>query len=102
MPRTSAAGSGISSVTGEGIDTLLRDLRERLTERIAPAGLVSHGRQLDNLVEARSNLEDMDALPPEILAERIRACSSSMDRLVGRIGAEDYLDAIFSTFCIGK
>ncbi len=94
--------TGVSALTGVGIDDLLTRLRRTLAERIAPAGLVSHGRQLNALVDARRALADIDGLPPEILAENIRACAMSLDRLFGRIGAEDYLDAIFTTFCIGK
>jgi len=41
-------------------------------------------------------------LPVELVAESLRRAGSCLDRLLGTIGAEDYLDVIFSSFCIGK
>ncbi|WP_126153461.1 tRNA uridine-5-carboxymethylaminomethyl(34) synthesis GTPase MnmE [Paracoccus haematequi] len=92
----------VSSVTGEGIDSLLEYLFTVLSVRTADAGLVSHQRQLGALIEARESASEVDGLPAELLAEAIRRAASSLDRLLGRIGAEDYLDVIFSSFCIGK
>ncbi|WEF24461.1 tRNA uridine-5-carboxymethylaminomethyl(34) synthesis GTPase MnmE [Paracoccus sp. S3-43] len=92
----------VSSVTGEGIDRLLNDLFDALSDRTAGAGLVSHQRQLGALIEAREAVTVVENLPAELLAEAIRRAASSLDRLLGRIGAEDYLDVIFTSFCIGK
>lgn len=92
----------VSSVTGEGMDSLLENLFTALSVRTANAGLVSHQRQLGALIEARESASEVDGLPAELLAEAIRRAASSLDRLLGRIGAEDYLDVIFSSFCIGK
>ncbi|MFM8375345.1 MAG: GTPase [Phenylobacterium sp.] len=39
---------------------------------------------------------------PELAAEDVRLAARALDRITGRIGAEDVLDRIFSTFCIGK
>lgn len=95
-------GEGVSAVTGAGVDALLDQLRDRLQDRVAAAGLISHQRQLSALVDARDHLEGIENLPVELVAESIRGCATSLDRLLGRIGAEDYLDVIFSSFCIGK
>ena len=97
-----AGDVAISSSTGGGIDALLLQLFNRLSSRVVGAGTISHERQLRALMDASSVLMDVDSLPPEILAEAIRAASSSLDKLLGRIGAEDYLGVIFSSFCIGK
>ena len=80
----------------------MAQLHLTLSERIAGAGLVSHERQLLSLIDARDALEGIENLPPEILAEAIRSAANSLDRLLGRIGAEEYLDVIFTSFCIGK
>lgn len=96
------SGNPVSSVTGEGIDELLLHIHDRLSLRVAGAGIVSHERQLSALVEARKVLSDTEQIPPELLAEAIRQTAASLDRLVGRIGAEEYLDVIFTSFCIGK
>ena len=39
---------------------------------------------------------------PEMLAESVRQAALSLERLVGRVGAENYLDVVFASFCIGK
>lgn len=92
----------ISSSTGNGIDTLLSLLYDRLAVKVVGAKTISHERQLKALTEASSYLTGIEELPPEILAESIRATATSLDRLLGRIGAEEYLGIIFSSFCIGK
>ncbi|MBC9246260.1 tRNA uridine-5-carboxymethylaminomethyl(34) synthesis GTPase MnmE [Paracoccus sp. 11-3] len=97
-----AEKNAISSFTGEGIDEFLHQLFLNLSQRTISAGLVSHERQLLSLIDAHKALEGIEGLPPEILAEAIRSAASSLDRLLGRIGAEEYLDVIFTSFCIGK
>jgi tRNA modification GTPase len=37
-----------------------------------------------------------------IAAEHLRAARHALDQLLGRVGAEDMLDALFGRFCIGK
>ena len=95
-------GLSVSSVTGAGIDQVLDRLFDSLSRKAAGAALVSHERQLNALMTARSAIEDVHGLDAELLAEAIRQASSSLDHLLGRIGAEDYLDVIFTSFCIGK
>lgn len=92
----------VSAETGAGVSDLLDRLHAVLADRVAGAGLVSRDRQAAAIGRALAALEDVEGLPPEILAERLRLAAADLDRLVGRIGAEDYLDRIFSAFCIGK
>jgi tRNA modification GTPase len=92
----------VSVVTGQGLDELLAQIHVSLADRILSAGLVSHERQLSALVEARAAIDDVSFLPPELVSESIRSCAAALDRLLGRIGADDYLDVIFGSFCIGK
>ncbi|MFV0300043.1 MAG: tRNA uridine-5-carboxymethylaminomethyl(34) synthesis GTPase MnmE [Paracoccus sp. (in: a-proteobacteria)] len=97
-----ASGRGdLSAVTGEGVEALLARIHDTLSVRVANAGIVSHRRQADALQDALTALEEWQA-QPELLAESIRRTALSLERLVGRVGAEDYLDVIFSSFCIGK
>ena len=35
-------------------------------------------------------------------AEEIRAATHALDSLIGRIGIENVLDEVFSSFCLGK
>lgn len=56
------------------------------------------------LSEAIQRLESALAMAedPELAAEDVRLAARALDRITGRIGPEDVLDRIFSTFCIGK
>ncbi|WCR10926.1 tRNA uridine-5-carboxymethylaminomethyl(34) synthesis GTPase MnmE [Paracoccus stylophorae] len=95
-------GLPVSSMTGEGVSELLAALDAALRARTAGAGLFSHERQVRALDDARRALTGVGGQPPELIAEAIRQVSASLDRLLGRIGAEDYLDVIFAQFCVGK
>jgi len=37
-----------------------------------------------------------------VIAECLRAARGAFDRLTGRAGVEDVLDAVFARFCLGK
>jgi tRNA modification GTPase len=37
-----------------------------------------------------------------LVAEDLRMARSAFDRLTGRAGVEDLLDALFGRFCLGK
>ena len=45
---------------------------------------------------------ESDPHAAELIAESLRIAVGSLDSLVGRVGVEDLLDEIFSSFCIGK
>ncbi|RJL05035.1 tRNA uridine-5-carboxymethylaminomethyl(34) synthesis GTPase MnmE [Paracoccus aestuarii] len=92
----------VSTVLGEGIEELLRRVADIVSSRTMEAGVISHERQRYELATAADALVGLEALPVEIVAERIRAAGFSLDRLIGKVGSEDYLDVIFSSFCIGK
>lgn len=100
--RQATGGFSVSSVTGAGLDALLEQMFDSLSQKAAGAALVSHERQLNALMAARVAVENVQGQEAELLAEAIRQASSSLDHLLGRIGAEDYLDVIFTSFCIGK
>lgn len=95
-------GHAVSALTGAGVDDLLAEIYNRLSQRVAGAGVASHERQVRALIEARDAITDIEGKPPEILAESVRRAADSLSRLLGRIGAEEYLEVIFSSFCIGK
>ena len=96
-------GAGdISAVTGEGVDRLLEEVREMLAARVAGAGLVSRARQVEALQDAADALTATHYAPPELLAEAVRLAALRLQEVIGRVAPDDYLDEIFSTFCIGK
>lgn len=92
----------LSAVTGHGIDKMIGIIGEILRNRVSSAGLISHERQRLEIITALEAVEGVGELPAELIAEKLRLSAVSLDRLLGRIGADDYLDAIFSSFCIGK
>lgn len=93
-----------SAVTGAHMSAVW-DLIAEHSNRLMPAQdeIALNRRQQVLLLEAREALaeagHDDDLL---IVAEHLRAARHALDRLLGRVGAEDMLDALFGRFCIGK
>lgn len=96
-------GLGVSALTGAGWPDLLARLETAVTS-LADVAPIALGRQLDALDEAAAALAraGVDGLGPELRAEDVRRAMLALDRLIGRIGAEEVLGAIFGRFCIGK
>lgn len=92
----------ISSQTGEGVDLLLDQIFEILRERVVTSGVASHARQAEAMQAAVDALDMPDNAPPELLAEAMREALHHLQRLVGKVDVDDYLDRVFSTFCVGK
>lgn len=99
---TGGEGLSISARTGEGVAELLDMVYDILRERVADSGIVSHKRQAEALQRANASLELDAAMSPEVIAELLRQAAVSLAEMIGQVGAEDYLDEIFSSFCIGK
>jgi len=83
-------------------DVLKRRVVESLAASEAPT--VTRARHRETLEAACRHLER--ALSParaaELVAEDVRLVSRCLERLSGRVGAEDVLDRVFGAFCIGK
>jgi tRNA modification GTPase len=100
----------VSALTGAGI----ADLRRRLVEAIAPRGqLEQEGGFLTNLRHEQLMQESHEALaqarnaallgiPHEMILLDLYAALRPMDAVTGATTADDILNRIFSTFCIGK
>jgi len=94
----------VSSVTGDGLSELLRRT-EALARDLLPAedAIALNRRQAAQLEDARDALEHaLGARDPVLIAEDLRLARSAFDRLTGRAGVEEVLDALFSRFCLGK
>lgn len=102
----------ISTVTGDGIDTLLNRITDVLRAQIQrPKGqpLLTRARHRDAVTDAlqslqrcRDGMDYGDTHPIELVIEDLRIAARSLGRLTGRIDVEDLLDVIFRDFCIGK
>lgn len=100
----------VSARTGENLELL----RERIVEAIAPGGLKEAGdgfltslRQKGLLDEAVRELDRARAaieahIPHEMLLLDLYAALRAVDGVSGATTADDILNRIFSTFCIGK
>ncbi len=94
----------VSSVTGEGIRSLLERV-EQLARAMLPAedAVALNRRQAGHIAEAAQALGAAAGGRDYVLiAEDLRRARGSFDRLTGRAGVEDVLDALFSRFCLGK
>ena len=94
----------VSAVTGEGIDSLIARLIERARALLPREGeLTINSRHRGLLAETLDQLRDAGSTHDPILAsESLRQARASLDRITGRAGVEDMLDALFGSFCIGK
>lgn len=111
-PRSDAPGRAtpptgtlaVSSVTGEGIAQLLMRIADLAKSLLPAEGSVAlNRRQATHLAEAHAELlAASEVADIVLLAEHLRAARMAFDRLTGRAGMEDVLDALFSRFCLGK
>ena len=94
----------VSSVTHEGLGALLEAIGAHAAS-ILPAehAIALNRRQASHIAEAREAIEGAAAADQVlIVAENLRQARSAFDRLTGRAGVEDVLDALFGRFCLGK
>ncbi len=96
------AGINISTLSGEGVDSLMDALSSHLGLVTAEAGVVVRDRHRVMLETALRHLEGVGGLGVELCAEELRLATSALDRLVGGVDCEDVLGQIFSQLCIGK
>ena len=99
---------GVSGKTGAGIDRLKNNIWDILNGKSQYVGIATRERHKSSMVNAKKFLVNAVVSlrdGPEyydITAEEIRAATSALDSLIGRIGVEDVLDEVFSSFCLGK
>ena len=98
----------VSALTGTGIDAL----REQIHALIAPEGVqeagfltsLRHSRLLDETLIAleRAQVAAEENVPHEMLLLDLYSALTPLDAITGATTADDILNRIFSTFCIGK
>jgi|KBSMisStandDraft_5_1062788.scaffolds.fasta_scaffold02746_9 tRNA modification GTPase len=102
--ESGAVDVATSILTGEGLSTLRALLETRVRALLPPADAIGlNARHRERVGEAVAELlaarEQEDAL---FVAEHLRLARLALDRITGRAGVEDMLDALFGRFCIGK
>ncbi len=108
LPRVAEIGCvPVSALTGEGIAAL----RESILATLAPggreSGFITSVRHEHLLRECRDALQNARRavtfnIPHEMLLLDLYAALNPIDALTGATTADDILNRIFSTFCIGK
>lgn len=102
------SGNAVSGLTGQGVDELVEKIAAILSHRSSSAGIATRERHQSAMKDAKTFLEEacriLESGPEfyDIAAEEIRSAIRSLESLVGRIGVENLLDEIFSSFCLGK
>ena len=98
----------ISGKTGQGVDRLVAHISDTLKDRSTQVGVATRARHRDMMLAALNSLSEAQLVLQrgaefyEIAAEDIRSAVRSLEMLVGRVGVENLLDEIFSSFCLGK
>lgn len=99
----------LSALTGEGIDALESRIASFVSQRAisVEAPVITRTRHREKLsrglaalTSARMALDN--GLGHELVAEDLRLAIREMQSIIGEIGVEDVLGAVFSKFCIGK
>jgi tRNA modification GTPase len=113
LPFAAAGVTGylpVSALTGEGLERL----RQRILEAFAPGpgfdmegGFLTtlrHAQLLEDCLEAmrHGRAAVNNGLPHEMLLIDFYAALQPLDAVTGKTTADDILNRIFSTFCIGK
>lgn len=104
LPLHPDAEAAVSAVTGAGIDDLIARVTER-AEALLPAGseVAANARQRAAIEDAVASLRAAEGERDLLLAaEALRQARLALDRVTGRAGTEDMLDALFGRFCVGK
>jgi tRNA modification GTPase len=99
-----------SSLTGLGLGTLRKTLREAVLHAIGPCGDMVAGTAIRAGESVRRAAECLDRArqiartgrDEELLAAELRAALDELGKVAGAVYTEDLLDRIFSRFCIGK
>lgn len=97
-----ANGLRVSAVTDEGLAALRDLLIAKAREGLRDDGLTLNQRQRTALVEIINHVRAAATADLLFAAEDLRLARMALDRLQGRSGVEDMLDALFGRFCLGK
>ncbi len=99
---------GVSGLTGQGLDDLMRAIGAELSRRALTVGVMVRARHAQAMEQALAALARAGARLPklrvetEFVAADLWVAIRALDMLVGKVDVENLLDEIFSSFCIGK
>jgi len=101
---------GTSALTGEGIDVLRKEILQAVSGHTAverETGFLTNLRHQQLVEESLRNLDAgeaavRDAIPHEMIMIDLYGALRPLDTITGETTADDILNLIFSSFCIGK
>lgn len=94
---------GVSAKTGLGMDELWAAITRRAAALLpADDAIAANVRQRGAMADALEHLSRTRSTDLLVVAEGLRGALRALDKVAGKSGVEDILDAIFSQFCIGK
>lgn len=111
LGKNAGNGIGISVVTGEGFDNLVKAISAKLRENCQVSDdselVIESKRQKLNLERAKEALESAllaqkAQLPLDIISADIQEALEALGEITGEVTTDDILDEIFSNFCVGK
>jgi tRNA modification GTPase len=107
LPDRAAAPAGslpVSARTGSGLSPLLERAMDLARQVLPEEGAIALNRRQSTHLEAAADAlrGAADATELILTAEQLRRARGAFDRLTGRAGVEDLLDALFGRFCLGK
>lgn len=99
---SAAAGLGVGDLEATMLDAVFAGLRDA-----GEPPLVTRRRQIRALRHARTEAgafsEALAAgLPPEVAATHLQEATLALEELLGVVEVEEVLEALFSSFCVGK
>jgi tRNA modification GTPase len=104
--RAEIAGSviAVSALTGEGIETLRAEIAPKSEQETGFITSLRHEQLLRESLEYLEKAETavQERIPHEMLLLDLYSALSPIDAITGATTADDILNRIFSTFCIGK
>ena len=98
----------ISGKSGEGLDSLLEEISDRLSRLSIGAQTATRERHRISMIKAQRFLDAGKLLIEdnlelsELASSEFHQGIQTLSSLIGSVGVEDLLDEIFSSFCLGK
>jgi tRNA modification GTPase len=102
----------VSAITGEGLGALQSEMEYVLSrihgEVIPEQPVLIRARHVQGIKRARAEMMEFRTawagglLPAPIAAVHLREAAASLEELIGAVSADDILERLFSSFCVGK
>jgi tRNA modification GTPase len=102
----------VSAITGQGLDQLVARIVAAVADQAgvisADAPILTRARHRSRVALAADELRSFRTawvdrgVPPVVAAVHLRAASSALEELIGRVDVENILDEVFANFCVGK